>query len=44
MTEYYMEVLVGVAAGYCLAVIALVMMFAKEQDDDEREADEENRN
>lgn len=48
MTEYYMGMLIGAVGGYCLALITLVMMWtlcvvAKEQDD-EREADEENRN
>lgn len=48
MTEYYMGLLVGAAGGYCLALITLLMMWAlcivaKENDNDEREADEENR-
>ena len=48
MTEYYMGLLIGAGIGYCLALITLLMMWAlcivaKEQDDDEREADEENR-
>ena len=28
MTEYYMGVLLGAAGGYCLALIALLMMWA----------------